>query len=65
MFVFDGGAPALKRSTIVNSSFITHFFIADMITMRRPKESERRLVLLPIMLKWPRSFLPLRCVARQ
>lgn len=51
MFVFDGGAPAPKRSTIVNSSFIAHFFIADMITMRRPKESERRLVLLPIMLK--------------
>lgn len=65
MFVFDGGAPALKRSTIVNSSCIANFFIADMITMRRPKESERRLVLLPIMLKWLRNFLPLRCVARQ
>jgi hypothetical protein len=63
VFVFDGGAPALKRSTIVSVSALatrTSTLQAKRAALGRQSEGKRRLELLLVTPKSPKSCLPRR-----
>lgn len=63
VFVFDGGAPALKRMTIVCGVYIPLVWSASQ-QCARPNGNERKLVPQILMFVWPRSCLPLSYAER-
>ena len=60
VFVFDGGAPALKRSTIVSALHA----LLNLATDPRPSERGERLVPRRTMPKWQRSSSQRKCVEK-
>lgn len=62
VFVFDGGAPALKRSTIVGLTVL--WFVVDAQGVFRLSARTRRAVPPRVMLKWPSGCSPRTCVGR-
>ena len=60
VFVFDGGAPALKRNTIVRPlETSTSLILFVELILHRPNVKERRVVLLSVTLRSRRDSWPL------
>jgi len=60
VFMFDGGAPTLKRMTIVRIYLRLSFVLSLALTLAfvhgSPRESKRKLALLPVISNWQRNY---------
>lgn len=65
VFVFDGGAPVLKRNTIVSVLFRVACSLNNLNdVLYRPRERDARVVLLLVMQRWLKNCLRRNCDAR-
>lgn len=64
VFVFDGGAPALKRTTIVRRVLLSSYSHNNKLCCHSRSEGRRRVALRLVTPKSQNGCLPLRCVAK-
>lgn len=61
VFVFDGGAPVLKRATLVRLCYYVHFLHSHLNSTIRTREETRKVVRLLAMPSWQKNSWLLRC----